>query len=198
MTNRVVWIINALLLCTSSAIQLTFATVSGKVFTNNMSLKSEPRISICNPNENWTKVSFKPDLSKFNMIHLESDVVALMSKRVVDIAGCIGNGCKVELNGKRLPIKLFQDCVGLYLSTANANCEEPLPRFASLSHLMLFNALFFCHSVSLVSLLLLEHCLVSSINYLSSPTTFVHFHKYMTPHFPFTTTSEYRFVIDNY
>jgi DNA topoisomerase-2 len=91
------------------------------VFKNNMSDKSEPKITTCKPNENWTKVSFKPDLAKFNMNHLESDVVALMSKRVLDIAGCLGKGCKVEL-------KSFQDYVGLYLNVANANREEPLPR----------------------------------------------------------------------
>ena len=103
--------------------------VSAKVFTNNMSNKTEPQITKCKSNENWTKVTFKPDLSKFNMNHLEADVVALMSKRVMDIAGCLGKGVKVELNGQRLPIKSFQDYVGLYLAVANSGREEPLPRF---------------------------------------------------------------------
>lgn len=127
-----------------------------------MSLKSEPKITTCKPYENWTKVSFKPDLSKFNMTHLESDVVALMSKRVVDIAGCIGKGCKVELSGKRLPIKSFQDYVGLYLSVANFNREEPLPRFASLSRILLTIALLVFHSGLRASLLRLELICVSS------------------------------------
>jgi DNA topoisomerase-2 len=48
------------------------------------------------------------------MTYLEDDVVALMSKRVMDIAGCLGKMVKVELNGTRLPIKSFQDYVGLY------------------------------------------------------------------------------------
>jgi DNA gyrase/topoisomerase IV subunit B len=156
-----------------------------KVFKNNMSDKSEPKITTCKPNENWTKVSFKPDLAKFNMNHLESDVVALMSKRVLDIAGCLGKGCKVELNGKRLPIKSFQDYVGLYLSIANANREEPLPRSVLFSpvkdHCVIpFRSIFV--SIVSVSLFLIQRlyadsCFFSKLSFLAlaCPTTFLYF-----------------------
>ncbi|XP_057870528.2 DNA topoisomerase 2 [Cryptomeria japonica] len=87
-----------------------------QVFSNNMSSKSEPVITKCKEGENWTKVTFKPDLAKFSMTDLEPDVVALMKKRVLDLAGCLGKGVKVELNGKILPIKSFEDYVDLYLS----------------------------------------------------------------------------------
>ncbi|KAF7133130.1 hypothetical protein RHSIM_Rhsim09G0080900 [Rhododendron simsii] len=53
-----------------------------QVFSNNMGKKSEPIITKCKGGENWTKVSFKPDFAKFNMTHLEDDVVAVMKKRV--------------------------------------------------------------------------------------------------------------------
>eukprot|EP01018_Ginkgo_biloba_P032588 Gb_11673 [translate_table: standard] len=99
-----------------------------QVFKNNMGNKSDPVITKCKEGENWTKVTFKPDLAKFNMTHLEDDVVALMKKRVVDLAGCLGKTVKVELNGQRLPIKSFQDYVGLYLQTASKSKPEPLPR----------------------------------------------------------------------
>ncbi|KAH9774563.1 DNA topoisomerase 2 [Citrus sinensis] len=85
-----------------------------QVFTNNMGKKSEPNISKCKEGENWTKVSFKPDLAKFNMTHLEDDVVALMKKRVVDLAGCLGKSVKVELNGHRVPVKSFAEYVDMY------------------------------------------------------------------------------------
>ncbi|KAI3983053.1 hypothetical protein MKX01_035334 [Papaver californicum] len=77
---------------------------------------------------NWTKVTFKPDLAKFNMTHLESDVVALMKKRVIDVAGCLGKTVKVELNGERIPVKSFVDYVNLYLQSAAKNRPEPPPR----------------------------------------------------------------------
>ncbi|KAF3788559.1 DNA topoisomerase 2 [Nymphaea thermarum] len=99
-----------------------------QVFTNNMGNKSNPCITKCKERENWTKVTFKPDLAKFNMTHLEEDVVALMKKRVIDLAGCLGKSVKVELNGQRLPVKSFGDYVNLYLESASKSRPEPLPR----------------------------------------------------------------------
>ena len=84
-----------------------------------MGNKSEPTITKCKSGENWTMVSFKPDLSKFGMECLEEDVVALMKKRVVDLAGCLGKTVKVELNGKRVPPKTFEDYVKLYLPSTD-------------------------------------------------------------------------------
>ncbi|KAG7532678.1 DNA topoisomerase type IIA subunit A/C-terminal [Arabidopsis thaliana x Arabidopsis arenosa] len=60
------------------------------------------------------------------MTELDNDVVALMSKRVLEIAGCLGK--TVDLNGKQVPIKSFSDYVDLYLSVANKSRTEPLPR----------------------------------------------------------------------
>lgn len=93
-----------------------------------MGNKTEPVITKCKEGENWTKVTFKPDLAKFNMTHLEDDVVALMRKRVFDLAGCLGKTVKVELNGKRIAVKSFLDYVNLYLSAASKNKSEPLLR----------------------------------------------------------------------
>lgn len=95
-----------------------------------MGTKSEPVITKCKENENWTKVTFKPDLSKFKMTHLEDDVVALMKKRVIDMAGCLGKTVKVELNGRRVPVKSFLDYVDLYLQSARKSRDVDLPRFA--------------------------------------------------------------------
>ncbi|CAL9241869.1 unnamed protein product, partial [Arabidopsis halleri] len=59
------------------------------------------------------------------MTELDNDVVALMSKRVLEIAGCLGK--TVDLNGKQVPIKSFSDYVDLYLSAASKSRTEPLP-----------------------------------------------------------------------
>ncbi|GAB2289044.1 hypothetical protein Dimus_023346 [Dionaea muscipula] len=101
-----------------------------QVFSDNMGKKSEPVITKCKEGENWTKVTFKPDLAKFNMTDLEDDVVALMKKRVVDLAGCIGDGVKVELNGKRVPVKSFQDYVDLYLPKSIEDKKTPKYTFS--------------------------------------------------------------------
>jgi DNA topoisomerase-2 len=92
-----------------------------QVFSENMGKKSEPQITKCKQGENWTRVTFKPDLAKFNMTHLEDDVVALMRKRVVDMAGTLGKTVKVELDGQRVPIKSFCDYVDLYMKSANCD-----------------------------------------------------------------------------
>ncbi|KAK8484332.1 hypothetical protein V6N11_047370 [Hibiscus sabdariffa] len=99
-----------------------------QVFRNNMRTKTEPVITRCNEGENWTKVTFKPDLAKFKMTRLEDDVVALMKKRAFDLAGCLGNTVKVELNGKCIPVTSFLDYVNLYLSAASKLRTKPLPR----------------------------------------------------------------------
>ncbi|CAH9108152.1 unnamed protein product [Cuscuta epithymum] len=96
-----------------------------QVFGNNMGQKSEPVITTCKASENWTKVTFKPDLAKFNMVHLEDDVVALMKKRVMDMAGCLGATVKVELNGERIPVKSFKDYCDLYLKSSSVTLENP-------------------------------------------------------------------------
>ncbi|KAL5543375.1 hypothetical protein UlMin_007159 [Ulmus minor] len=99
-----------------------------QVFSNNMGKRTDPAITKCKDGDNWTKVTFKPDLEKFKMTHLEEDVVALMKKRVVDLAGCLGKTVKVELNGRRVPVKSFQDYVDLYLNSAKKNKDINLPR----------------------------------------------------------------------
>ena len=93
-----------------------------------MGNKSKPEITKCKASENWTRVTFKPDLAKFKMNELEKDVVALMKKRVVDMAGTLGKTVKVELNGVKVPAKCFLEYVNLYIDSANKEGME-LPRF---------------------------------------------------------------------
>ncbi|CAJ2639117.1 unnamed protein product [Trifolium pratense] len=99
-----------------------------QVFSDNMGKKSEPVITKCKASENWTKVTFKPDLEKFKMTYLEEDVVALMKKRVLDMAGCLGKTVKVELNGTLIRFKSFRDYADLFLKSAEKSKPMPLPR----------------------------------------------------------------------
>lgn len=98
-----------------------------------MGKKSEPQITKCKQGENWTRVTFKPDLAKFNMTHLENDVVALMRKRVVDMAGTLGKTVKVELDHQKVPVHSFSDYVKLYIKSASKDRDDvnELPRFDS-------------------------------------------------------------------
>ena len=53
--------------------------------------------------KDFTHVTFKPDLGKFKMSHLNKDIVSLMTRRAYDIAGCT-KGVSVYLNGNKLPV----------------------------------------------------------------------------------------------
>merc|ERR1719487_3011538 len=55
-------------------------------WTSNMSRKTKPAIKK-NTGDGFTTIEFWPDLEKFGMKDLEEDVVALMRKRVYDLAG---------------------------------------------------------------------------------------------------------------
>ncbi len=68
-----------------------------QVFNSNMSKKSEPKITSCKSSDNWTSITFSPDLAKFGMESLEEHAVMLMRKRVYDMAGVLGKTVKVAL-----------------------------------------------------------------------------------------------------
>jgi len=86
-----------------------------QVFRSNMQRCEEPQIRPCSAKDNYTRVSFVPDLQRFGMNALDADTLALMEKRVHDIAGC-NPGVKVYWNGSRLPIRSFRDYIKLYLA----------------------------------------------------------------------------------
>lgn len=67
-----------------------------------MTKEREPEIGK-SKGEDFTKVTFRPDLAKFRMTELDDDIVALMSRRAFDIAGST-RGVKVFLNHKQLPV----------------------------------------------------------------------------------------------
>lgn len=67
-----------------------------------MSKTADPKIKFFD-GEDFTCVTFQPDLSKFKMDKLDRDIVALLTRRAYDIAGSC-RGIKVTLNGKKLPV----------------------------------------------------------------------------------------------
>ncbi|XP_054619787.1 DNA topoisomerase 2-beta isoform X3 [Dunckerocampus dactyliophorus] len=84
-----------------------------QTWQNNMSKTSEPKIKFFD-GEDFTCVTFQPDLSKFKMEKLDKDTVALLTRRAYDVAGSC-KGVKVTLNGKKLPVNGFRSYVDLYV-----------------------------------------------------------------------------------
>lgn len=87
-----------------------------QTWEENMRKKQKSKIS-AHLGESFTKITFWPDLSRFGMKKLDKDIVGLMCRRVVDVAGTTPAKCKVHLNGKRLEINSFKDYISLYTGT---------------------------------------------------------------------------------
>ena len=50
-------------------------------------------------------MTFKPDLARFKMEELDDDIVAIMARRAVDMAGILHN-VSVTLNDEKVPVSL--------------------------------------------------------------------------------------------
>ncbi|KAF5909132.1 DNA topoisomerase 2-beta isoform X1, partial [Clarias magur] len=84
-----------------------------QTWQNNMNKTSDPKIKHFD-GDDFTCVTFQPDLSKFKMDKLDKDIVALLTRRAYDVAGSC-KGVKVILNGKKLPVNGFRSYVDLYV-----------------------------------------------------------------------------------
>lgn len=99
-----------------------------QTWTNNMSKTTSPAIK--DSFDDYTKITFSPDLAKFKMDKLDKDTVALLSRRAYDIAAST-RGVKVFLNDKRVPVsnltlKLFEqknECLWRTLSKGELSRE---------------------------------------------------------------------------
>lgn len=60
--------------------------------------------AIKDSSEDYTKITFSPDLAKFKMESLDKDTVDLLSRRAYDVAAST-RGVKVYLNDQRLPVR---------------------------------------------------------------------------------------------
>lgn len=75
--------------------------------------------------EEYTCITFRPDLPKFKMSVLDKDTVALMTRRAYDVAGS-SKGVKVFFNGKRLPVAGFRSYVEMYVKDKVDELGGPL------------------------------------------------------------------------
>ncbi|XP_051522968.1 DNA topoisomerase 2-alpha-like isoform X2 [Myxocyprinus asiaticus] len=91
---------------------------------DNMGRASESRIKPFD-GEDYTCITFQPDLAKFKMQALDKDTVSLLTRRAYDIAGA-SKGVRVFLNGKKLPVSGFRSYVDLYLKEKVDETGSPL------------------------------------------------------------------------
>ncbi|EOB12949.1 DNA topoisomerase 2 [Nosema bombycis CQ1] len=84
-----------------------------QVYKKNMSITEPPTIEGYR-DKGFTKITFKPDLKRFKMENLDSDIVSLLKKRVYDLSATVKK-IKVYLNDEQITVSGFKDYVKLYL-----------------------------------------------------------------------------------
>lgn len=84
-----------------------------QTWTNNMGNKTAPVIK-ASRKKPFTRISFKPDLSRFEMTSLGDDTIMLMKKRLIDIGFASNAKVKTFFNGTSITIKKPEDYMKLY------------------------------------------------------------------------------------
>ena len=105
-------------------------------FKNNLSV-IEPPIVTKSKVKPYTRVSFRPDYTRFGLPNnnLSADMLALFMKRTYDIAAVTDKTVKVKYNGSLVPVRHFQQYVDLYIGAKGGDngvkriYENPDPRW---------------------------------------------------------------------
>lgn len=94
-----------------------------QLWENNMKKKNSPILSkkgfpksIEEGKNGYTKITWKPDMNRFNLKNISDDLFAVFEKFILDTAMAVGllNNTKVMYNDKRIEIKDIQQYVNYY------------------------------------------------------------------------------------
>jgi len=83
-------------------------------FKNNLDEICKPSITKCKTKP-YTKITFKPDYKRLGISGLCPDTIALLKRRVYDIAAVTDKNLKVKYNSMLIPVKNFQQYIDLYI-----------------------------------------------------------------------------------
>lgn len=84
-------------------------------FEDNMSKKNKPKIKDYSKYP-YTKITFYPDLKRFNISKIGSHLFKLMQKRVYDLCALTNDNIKIYFNNEKININNFQKYAQLYLN----------------------------------------------------------------------------------
>ena len=83
-------------------------------FNKNLDEICKPIITKCK-SKPYTKITFKPDYARLGLNGLTPDIVALLKKRVFDVAAVTDKNLKVKYNSSLIPVKNFQQYIDMYI-----------------------------------------------------------------------------------
>jgi DNA topoisomerase II len=101
-------------------------------FSNNLDVIGKPVITKSGKTKPYTKITFKPDYKRLGITGLNQDMIALLKKRVYDVAAVTDKTLKVKYNSQVIPVKNFEQYINLYIGpkdTAPRVYEEQGPRW---------------------------------------------------------------------
>jgi DNA topoisomerase-2 len=85
-------------------------------FKDNLNIIEKPKITKCKTKP-YTSVSFKPDFKRLGIEGFDKDFIALLRRRVYDIAAVTNKSIKVKYNSIPVDIKTFMNYIDLYIGT---------------------------------------------------------------------------------
>ena len=87
-----------------------------------MTDEEKPKVTKATRSKQYTEIRFKPDLARFGMKELDDDTIAIMKRRVYDVAGVTDDSVKVYWNGEKLNVRSFNDYVKLFEVIVALSC----------------------------------------------------------------------------
>ena len=83
-------------------------------FKDNLNVIEKPKITKCK-SKPYTSVSFKPDFKRLGLDGFDKDFIALLKRRVYDIAAVTSKSIKVKYNSTPIEVKTFMNYIDLYI-----------------------------------------------------------------------------------
>ena len=118
-----------------------------QTFENNLGVINKPSITKCK-SKPYTKVTFRPDFTRFKQKKITKDMFSVMTHRVYDIAAVTDKTVRVKLNKEPLNIRNYESYMNLYIGDKSTTqrvfevgnerweygvCISPLDEFTQVS-----------------------------------------------------------------
>lgn len=102
-----------------------------QVYRKNLSKRSKPIVDEYKPTNGYVRITYIPDMKYFKIDRLDSDMIALMRRRVVDIAAITRENVRVFINDVRINVKTLGNYVKMYTDDTQfaIACEKDSIRY---------------------------------------------------------------------
>ena len=87
-----------------------------KEWTNNMLESTDAKITENIKGTDYTRIVYERDFERFGMKSLDSDVLSILKKRVMDATACSSKCVSVYLNGERLAMKTLKISLPVWMT----------------------------------------------------------------------------------